>query len=391
VDSDRPILLADGRRYVLQRDGNELDRNLHRDLLMSATLAFGDRKLPSEEISVLANAYAQGDIASDLFAFADVPHHLHQEGHLQASLGFVLMAESVTETVDAGVAVGLRNNRFSQTDSTASDFRWQPIGDIAIAENAATLSEDVGMVTDLSQTFVVPNGVNTISFTLTGISMDVGGVADGNAVHPPEVFEVALMDSVGATSWMGEMGKLSGGDALLSIQANGTVYFADGVTVEGVRRSGRIGDLTKPIDVVISLPPEASGEVATLMFDLVGFGEDNSQVQVSNILLEASNGWQNPINPFDVDDKITDGIKSVSPLDALVVLNELARASVHHRSTNKLFEITDTVGPPPFYDVNGDGFITPRDALRVINEVARQQAAEPEAFDEALEALLDEM
>lgn len=56
------------------------------------------------------------------------------------------------------------------------------------------------------------------------------------------------------------------------------------------------------------------------MFGLVGFGSDDSQVQVSNLLLEATNGWQNPINRFDAD-----GGNSVPALDALVVINEIAR------------------------------------------------------------------
>ncbi len=104
-----------------------------------------------------------------------------------------------------------------------------------------------------------------------------------------------------------------------------------------------------------------------LYFDLIGFGDDASSVQVSNIELDALTvSWQNPINRFDVTD--SDGINAT---DALVIINELANQTVHDPATSELFEITDTVGPPPFYDVNGDGKITAVDALQVINAMER--------------------
>ncbi|MEL6105156.1 MAG: tandem-95 repeat protein [Planctomycetota bacterium] len=70
---------------------------------------------------------------------------------------------------------------------------------------------------------------------------------------------------------------------------------------------------------------------------------------------------QNPNLNADVNN---DG--NVSPIDALLVINRLARAGV----SSIPVEPTD-VGPP-FFDVNGDRRITPADALAVINELARR-------------------
>lgn len=82
--------------------------------------------------------------------------------------------------------------------------------------------------------------------------------------------------------------------------------------------------------------------------------------------------WHNFVNPVDIND---DG--SVSPLDVLLIINELNKRKV-----------TDASGRLPdsratsnfFYDVNGDGFVAPLDAWLVINFlVARVPRAEGES------------
>lgn len=73
---------------------------------------------------------------------------------------------------------------------------------------------------------------------------------------------------------------------------------------------------------------------------------------------------QNPNQRFDVNN---DG--DVSPIDALLVINHLARAGIGSIPV----ELSD-VGPP-FYDVNGDQTITALDALLVINELGRRSSS----------------
>lgn len=77
-------------------------------------------------------------------------------------------------------------------------------------------------------------------------------------------------------------------------------------------------------------------------------------------------GWQNPINPLDVN-----GDTCVSAIDVSILINEL----------NRPF-ITDGRGnlptPPPvvttFYDVSGEGFLTALDPLKIINELNRNRS-----------------
>ena len=74
--------------------------------------------------------------------------------------------------------------------------------------------------------------------------------------------------------------------------------------------------------------------------------------------------WQNPLNRLDVDND-----RSVSPIDVLVIFNEL-NALIGTRvagADGKLPVPNSQTAPPPFLDVNGDCFVSPLDALIVIN------------------------
>ncbi len=74
--------------------------------------------------------------------------------------------------------------------------------------------------------------------------------------------------------------------------------------------------------------------------------------------------WQNALSRWDVN---YDG--SVSSLDALVAVNQLARIGQPQLPTlNSLSVFTGA-----YYDVSGDGQLTARDPLIVINEISRRQ------------------
>ena len=329
---------------------------------MAATLSPGTRKwLGDVDRAVFGDLHRRRplDVQSEDFA----PAFLHTNTHAGDHGGFVLLASNVTDALQMGSPVGLANEDLAIRDPGASDFSWQTLGDVAIADGVATISEDVGMISDLSQTFVIPNGVNTITFTLGGLNLDVGGGG-----HPVEAFEVSLLGAGTTTSLLGEMVGLGGGDGLLSIQAGGEVYFADTVQVAGVGASGDSVDLSAgSINVTVPVPASAAGTTATLYFDLIGFGDDASSATVSNIDLTTEKTWQNPVDRHDVND-----LDGVSAIDALLIINELRRVTVHDpQDDSKLFPITDEVGPPPYYDVTGDGRITALDALQVINRMTR--------------------
>ncbi|MEZ6087443.1 MAG: dockerin type I domain-containing protein [Pirellulaceae bacterium] len=85
--------------------------------------------------------------------------------------------------------------------------------------------------------------------------------------------------------------------------------------------------------------------------------------------------WQNPILPTDVNNDL-----SVSPLDALLVLNYLGRYGS---------------GPPVqetnarFYDTNGNETIAPIDALIVLNSLFRDEPFVTLRFDAAEQSPLE--
>lgn len=82
--------------------------------------------------------------------------------------------------------------------------------------------------------------------------------------------------------------------------------------------------------------------------------------------------WQNPQNQYDVD-----GADGVTPLDVLLVINE-----INEHGARNLSEANFQA--PPFVDVNGDGFCTALDALLIINLINSRDAGEGEASEDAL-------
>ncbi|MFV2067899.1 MAG: GEVED domain-containing protein [Pirellulales bacterium] len=99
--------------------------------------------------------------------------------------------------------------------------------------------------------------------------------------------------------------------------------------------------------------------------------------EVEDYRLEVrANPWQNSPDPLNVTNNPS-GL--ISPLDALVVINELNSRTYSDPVTGALpvpppIPPGSTEGEPFFYDVNGDGFATPLDALIVINFLNAQSA-----------------
>ena len=91
---------------------------------------------------------------------------------------------------------------------------------------------------------------------------------------------------------------------------------------------------------------------------------DVFQQGIAEVLLLRVEGppWLNPVDPLDVNN---DGF--VAPLDALVIINEMADRVISS-STGLLPSPPEPPNlPPPFLDPTGDGFVSPLDALLVIN------------------------
>ncbi|MCG8653827.1 MAG: dockerin type I domain-containing protein, partial [Pirellulales bacterium] len=81
--------------------------------------------------------------------------------------------------------------------------------------------------------------------------------------------------------------------------------------------------------------------------------------------------WTNSLDEFNVN-----GDANVSALDALQIINELARQSGSYSPGH-----TRPAQSGDFYDVSGDGTISALDALRVINELGRSNGGRPSSFE----------
>lgn len=92
-------------------------------------------------------------------------------------------------------------------------------------------------------------------------------------------------------------------------------------------------------------------------------GNDSKSFEIT----ASSVTWHNSSTPLDVN-----GDTSISPLDALVVIND------QNANGSRQLSIPAADDVPPYYDVNNDGHATPVDALNVINYLNHQTSAEGE-------------
>jgi hypothetical protein len=84
--------------------------------------------------------------------------------------------------------------------------------------------------------------------------------------------------------------------------------------------------------------------------------------------------YQNPDSPLDVNDD-----DHVSPLDALIVINQLNRLGTMIVPESMVeYDV-----PAPYWDVTGDGVISPIDALNVINFLNRGRRGEGEGASDS--------
>ena len=134
------------------------------------------------------------------------------------------------------------------------------------------------------------------------------------------------------------------------IRGTGQVTFAPGETTK-TAIINVIGDTEEEpdetISVVLANARNVELEVPSIQVTIV---DDDAEILTP---------WQNAVLPVDVTN---DGV--VSPLDALLIINEL-----NNSGSRLLSPPAEDLAPPPFIDVNGDNFVAPLDALLVINHL----------------------
>ncbi|MEI9924472.1 MAG: VCBS domain-containing protein [Bradyrhizobium sp.] len=224
-------------------DDDHLDSGLYPNDLMTASLAPSERRLPSaldaEIIDTVRNAATSQQLTSQQTAQILASTHASD-----------LVAEQLP-------------------------VNWTSYGTTSVNGGTLVLNENAQVMSGLSESFVVPAGVDTLQFTVLADHLLAN--SSGN---PPDAFEAALLDQNG-NPLNGSAVGLSNTDSFLNIQSNGQIFFGPGVTVSGHAASGDAGSLSSPITVTEDLSGVAVGTTLTLYFDLIGFGSPDSSVTVN--------------------------------------------------------------------------------------------------------------
>ena len=186
--------------------------------------------------------------------------------------GFTVLSEAAAAGLDNPNAT-LVNGGFTVSGAAAG---WTLIGGASITGGQGVLTRGSGMLSELVQTFTVPDRGQTLQFTVTGFQLAGGGVL------PPDAFEVGLFDTSTGVSLL-TPGTLSGTDGIINLQGGGALTLGSGVRlVSGSVGTG--GALVFSVD----LSGVTAGTVATLTFDLVGIGNRDSHVAVDDVTLVTS-------------------------------------------------------------------------------------------------------
>jgi hypothetical protein len=170
------------------------------------------------------------------------------------------------------------NGTFQISDPADPLFGWSKLGGATVAGGLGVLAEDGLFTSRFLQTIEIPDEAMALEFTIQPSLL-------ANTLAAPDAFEVALLDEHTGMSVVGRAQGLSGTDAILNIQFDGTTYFGSQVTVPGAAASGDIISYDQPKTVVVDLSGLTENVTATLYFDLLGFGELSSQVTIDNVRL----------------------------------------------------------------------------------------------------------
>ena len=175
--------------------------------------------------------------------------------------------------------IGIVNGVFSVADSSHSGFGWDIVGDGSVTDGRYQLVENGTYHSGISQSFVVPAGAQSLRFTIVAADLQIDPGA------PPDAFEVALLDHSTGLPLVSTLDGLATSDALLNLQSSSKLFTGPNTGVPGITASGDSLSLDQPVTVQVDLTGVAAGTVATLYFDLLGFGQLGSSVVIDNVAL----------------------------------------------------------------------------------------------------------
>jgi DNA/RNA endonuclease G (NUC1)/PKD repeat protein len=225
----------------LTPDGSHLDSTLYPYDLLNTSLKPGIRKLPSQlDLAIINQLYS---------------HPTNQNPTPQ----------NPNAALTAGALYAIENGDFTNTTG------WNLQGGTTISNGAATLSEASQKLAQLTQDLIIPAGAKRLQFTIKDNHLVLGD----SSKTASDAFEVALLNSSTFKPLAGTSQGLSNTDSLLNIQANGTTYKSNKVTITPLTATSEIVSID-----ISDITPETK---ATLYFNLLGFGARSSTVTIDDI------------------------------------------------------------------------------------------------------------
>ncbi len=162
----------------------------------------------------------------------------------------------------------------SVTSYGAVEPGWHVRGSGTVAGNQVNLTEELGLLPQAAYTFAVPATTTNLQFTVhAALGLNPAGVADA--------FEAALLDATTGESLV-SLVSLTQADAFLNLQASGRLFLGGQTNVGGVTTGDTI-DPAAAFTVVVDLSGLTPGTLATLYFDLLGFGGVDAEVTIDGI------------------------------------------------------------------------------------------------------------
>ncbi len=156
-----------------------------------------------------------------------------------------------------------------------SPSAWTTRGDVQVGTTSVTLAESASQLAGATQTFTLPAGTQTLTFTIQAPNFVTNGYG-----NPDDAFEMALINlSTGLPAGGAAVG-LANTDAFLNVQGSGAIFYGAGVTVSGRTASGQTGALSQTITITKDVSALPAGTQLTLYLDLLGFGPSQSSLTV---------------------------------------------------------------------------------------------------------------
>ena len=222
------------------------------------------------------------------------------------------------------------NGLFEVSDPAETGFGWSQLGAAFVRDGAGVLEEGNSFNSRLSQSLEIPAAATALRFS---VAADFGN--DPTSIG--DAFEFALLDAHTGLPLQGAVSGLANTDATINIQRDGTTYLAPTASSTALPASGSQLDLSETHVFRIDLSGLTDDTVATLYFDLLGFGEFDSSIQIDEVVLE---GIAPPALAVDLDPAFDSGASATDHVTNLVAVDLIG-------STEPFVEVS--------LDVDGDG------------------------------------